>query len=180
MLRSALRAYMLCAHVHDEPAAGESRTRAWRKQRAAELGRSSGRTRQRKLGGCDFHGRVENRHGRGGQRHSGAEFGEGLGRARASRERGARRRGLRKREAATRAQGGAAELGIRERESSSGRGRGRSLGAPWLGAWGKSRDQGKGSGHGGNKGPGASRKGARQGERGAAGKMAEACATTTG
>ncbi|XP_008660452.1 uncharacterized protein [Zea mays] len=116
MLRSALRAYMLCAHVRDEPAAGESRTRAWRKQMAPELGGSSGRTRQRKLGGCDFHGRVENRHGRGDQRHSGAEFGEGLGRARASRERGARRRGLGKREAAARAQGGAAELGIRERE----------------------------------------------------------------
>jgi hypothetical protein len=111
---------------------------------APELGGSSGRTRQRKLGGCDFHGRVENRHGRGDQRHSGAEFGEGLGRARASRERGARRRGLGKREAAARAQGGAAELGIRERESSSsGRGRGRSLGAPWLGAWGKSRVMGE-------------------------------------
>jgi hypothetical protein len=40
------------------------------------------------LSGRDFHGRAENRHGRGGQRHSGAEFGEELDRVQARRERG--------------------------------------------------------------------------------------------
>ncbi|NP_001170165.1 uncharacterized protein LOC100384104 [Zea mays] len=46
MLRSALRAYRLCAHVRDERAAGGSRTRAWRKQRGTAWSHRSAPSRR--------------------------------------------------------------------------------------------------------------------------------------
>jgi hypothetical protein len=65
-------------------AGARRRARAADKQSRRELRPDSAE----EAGGRDFHGRAENRQGRGGQRHSGAEFGEELDRARASRERG--------------------------------------------------------------------------------------------